>query len=210
VKRSSHTPRRGHILDIAANVLAERGYRDTTMLDVAKRASASKETLYAWFGDKLGLFEAVIRRNAVRVRVALNGHLDSDISVETTLTDFGRALATHLLCDNAVSINRAAIAEAHSGPALAHSLGRVGRDPIRRAFVQYLEQCHARGLLNVEDTDEAVDTFVGLLLGDFQTRRLLGFVDAPGEADVEGRATRAAEYFLRLYALPPLGSLRES
>ena len=203
MKKSSRTPRRGHILDVAAKVLAERGYRDTTMLEVAKRASASKETLYAWFGDKLGLFEAVTRRNAVRVRVALNGHLDSDTPVEVALTDFGRALATHLLCDNAVSIHRAAISEASSGRVLADSLARVGRDPIRHALVQYLEQCHARGLLDVEDTDEAVETFVGLLLGDVQTRRLLGYVDAPCDVDIEGRASRATRHFLRLYASLP-------
>lgn len=199
-KKSSRAPRRGHILDVAAKVLAERGYRDTTMLEVAQRSSASKETLYAWFGDKLGLFESVVRRNAVRVRVALNGHLDRDTPLDTALADFGRALATHLLCDNAVAINRAAIAEASSGPALADSLTRVGREPIRRSLVSYLEQCRARGLLNIEDSDEAVDAFVGLLLGDVQTRRLLGIVAAPCEADVEGMAKRAAEQFLRLYS----------
>ena len=86
---------------------------------VARQASASKETLYAWFGEKLGLFEAVMRRNAGRARVALNGHLDDDTPVEAALTEFGHALAAHLLCDNAVAINRAAISEARSGPSLA-------------------------------------------------------------------------------------------
>ena len=199
MKSSRRAPRRAHILDIAAKVLAERGYRDTTMLEVARRANASKETLYAWFGDKLGLFEAVVRRNAGRIRVALNGHLDEETSVEAALTDFGRGLAAHLLCDNAVAINRAAISEARSGPSLAGSLSKSGREPIQRAFVRYLEQCHERGLLRVEDPDEAVDTFVGLLLGDAQTQRLLGVMEAPGEADIEGRATRAAEKFVRLY-----------
>ena len=199
MKKSSRTPRRAHILDVAAKILAERGYRDTTMLEVARRASASKETLYAWFGDKLGLFEAVIRRNAGAVRLALNGHLDEDTSVESALTNFGRALAAHLLCDNAVAINRAAISEARSGPTLAGSLSKFGRAPIHRTFVRYLEQCHARSLLNIEDPNEAVDAFVGLLLGDAQTRRLLGVMEAPGEADIEGRARRAAESFLRLY-----------
>ncbi len=169
------------------------------MLEVAQRAAASKETLYAWFGDKLGLFEAVIRRNAGRVRVALNGHLDDDTSVEAALTDFGQSLAAHLLCDNAVAINRAAISEACSGPSLAGSLSKSGREPIHRTFVRYLEHCHERGLLNVEDPNEAVDTFVGLLLGDTQTLRLLGVVDAPCETDIEGRAKRAAQKFVRLY-----------
>lgn len=198
-RRSSRAPRRAQILDVAAKVLAERGYRDTTMLEVARRSSASKETLYAWFGDKLGLFEAVIRRNAGRVRLALNGHLDGDTAVEAALTDFGRALAAHLLCDNAVAINRAAISEACSGPSLAGSLSKLGRDPIHRSFVRYLERCQAHGLLAVEDPDEAIDTFVGLLLGDAQTQRLLGVTDAPCEADIEGRALRAARKFVRLY-----------
>ena len=169
------------------------------MLEVAQRANASKETLYAWFGDKLGLFEAVIRRNAGAVRLALNGHLDGQTSVEAALTHFGRTLAAHLLCDNAIAINRAAISEARSGPSLAGSLSKSGREPTQRALVRYLEQCHARGLLNVEDPDEAVDTFVGLLLGDAQTRRLLGVMDVPSETDIEGRATQAARKLLRLY-----------
>ena len=169
------------------------------MLEVARRSSASKETLYAWFGDKLGLFEAVIRRNAGRVRLALNGHLDGDTSVESALTEFGRALAAHLLCDNAVAINRAAISEASSGPSLAGSLSKLGREPIHRAFVRYLERCHARGLLGIEDPNEAVDTFVGLLLGDAQTLRLLGVAGVPGEADIDRRARRATTQFLRLY-----------
>ncbi len=199
MKKSRRATRRAHILDIAARVLAERGYRDTTMLEVAQRSSASKETLYAWFGDKRGLFEAVIRRNARGIRSVLNGHLDGETSVESALTDFGRELAAHLLCDNAVSINRAAISEARSGPSLAGSLSRSGREPIQRTFVRYLEQCNARGQLNVEDPREAADTFVGLLLGDAPTQRLLGVMDAPGEVEIAGRAKRAAQKFLRCY-----------
>ncbi len=141
-----------------------------------------------------------MRRNAGRVRVALNGHLDGHTSVEAALTDFGRALVAHVLCDNAVAVTRAAISEARSGPSLASSLSKSAHDPIRRTFVRYLDQCQARGVLKVQDsTEEAVEDFVGLLLGDAQTRRLLGVMDAPNEADINGRAKRAAQKFLRLY-----------
>ena len=131
--------------------------------------------------------------------MALAGYLDGEIPVEAALTEFGKALARHLLCDNAVAINRCAISEARSGPSLAGRLSRLGRDPIRRLFVEYLERCHTRGLLHVEDPHEAVHTFVGLLLGDTQTERLLGIAEAPDDEDVEGRATRAVQRFLRLY-----------
>ena len=198
-RTASRAPRRAHILDVAVEVLAERGYRDTTTLEIARRSSASKETLYAWFGNKPGLFEAVIQRYAERIRLALNGHLDGDVPVEAALTGFGRAMAAHLLGDHAVAINRAAISEASSSPSLAGSLSRLCRDPIHGTLARYLEQCAARGLLDVEDANEAVDAFVGLLLGDARTQRLLGVVDSPCESDIEVRATRAVGQFLRLY-----------
>ena len=198
-RKLSRAPRRAQILDAAVKVLAGRGYRDTTMLEVARRSSASKETLYAWFGNKPGLFDAVIRRNAERFRRALDGHLDGDAPVEAALTGFGRAMAAHLLGDNAVAINRAAISEASSGPSLAESLSRLCRDPICGVLVRYLEQCDARGVLNVEDANEAAEAFVGLLLGDTHNQRLLGVLDSPCESDIEVRTTRAVGQFLRLY-----------
>jgi AcrR family transcriptional regulator len=39
------------VLEAALELLVERGYRRTTMAAIAERATASKETLYAWFGD---------------------------------------------------------------------------------------------------------------------------------------------------------------
>lgn len=104
-------------------------------------------------------------------------------------------MAAHLL---AVAIHRAAVSEASSTPALAASLSRLCRDPIHGNLVRYLEQCSARDLLSIEDANEAADTFVGLLLGDARTRRLLGVLDSPSESETEVRAKRAAGLFLRL------------
>ncbi len=51
--------RRRAVLDAALTVLERQGYAGTSMLDIAREARASKETLYAWFGDKKGLFAAL-------------------------------------------------------------------------------------------------------------------------------------------------------
>ena len=169
------------------------------MLEVARRVSASKETLYAWFGNKSGLFQAVIRRNADTVRTVLEGHIDANAPVEEALVDVGRALAGLLLGDSAVAINRAAISEARSEPVLAQILVEKGREATLPFFVRYLEQCRERNLLDFDEPWEAAETFLGLLLGDAQVQRLLGVVDAPEIGDVEERARRAAIKFLRLY-----------
>ncbi len=199
-KNASHVPRRAQILDIAVDILVERGYRDTTMLAVAQRAAASKETLYAWFGDKLGLFEAVVRRNAARTRVKVNEYPDN-VPVESVLTDFGRVLAAVLLDEQAVAIDRAAVAEARSAPSLAESVTKLGRDSTLRTLADYLERCRACGVLRIDDVHEAAETFLALLLGDAHTRRLFGVIEKPSEADIENRAKQAARKFLRLYGV---------
>lgn len=198
---ASRVPRRAQILDIAVEILVERGYRDTTMLEVAQRAAASKETLYAWFGDKLGLFEAVVRRNTAQTRVKVEGYPDSEVPVESVLTDFGRGLAAVLLDEKAVAIDRAAISEARSGPSLAESVAKLGRDSTLRAFAGYLERCRASGVLRIDDVHDAAETFLALLLGDAHTRRLLGVIETPSEADIENKAKRAVRKFLRLYGV---------
>ena len=203
MKAASRDRRRDEILDAAIGVLSERGYRDASMLEVARRASASKETLYAWFGDKRGLFEAVIRRNAATVQAVLARHLETDAPAEAGLVDFGRALLDLLLGDAAVAINRAAISEARSDPRLAKILARTGRDATMPSFIRFLELHQERGALSLEDPSEAAEAYLGLLLGDTQVRRLLGLSAKPKKAQIEARTARAAKNFLRLHAAQP-------
>ena len=200
MKEPDRAQRRDMILDAAVIILSEKGYRDTTMLDVARQISASKETLYSWFGSKSGLFQAVIRRNADTVRTVLEAHLVGDAPVEEALTDVGQALARLLLGDSAVAINRAAISEARSEPVLARILVQTGREATLPYFVRYLEKCRMRGWLIFDDSWETAETFLGLLLGDMQVRRLLGVVDTPDAEDIEARARRAVGKFLRVYS----------
>ena len=200
MKIASRDKRRDEILNAAVKALSEKGYRDASMLEVARRASASKETLYAWFGDKRGLFEAVIRRNAHAVQAVLADHLEGDAPTERVLIDFGRALLTLLLGERAIAINRAAISEAKSEPQLAEILVSAGRNATLPAFTRFLVLQAERGRLEIDRPSDAAEDFLGLLLGDTQVRRLLGQLATPTESQIEARASRAAGNFLRLYA----------
>src|ERR671910_887177 len=66
------------VLDAVVKLLVERGYQGTTMAAVAERAGSSKETLYAWFASKQGLFTALIRRQAEAANQAVAAALDGD------------------------------------------------------------------------------------------------------------------------------------
>ena len=74
---SAHTPQRslkerlrqvraGLILDVAEEMLAEKGYHDTSMDEIAARAGVAKGTLYQHFPSKEDLVFALFERSLVQ------------------------------------------------------------------------------------------------------------------------------------------------
>jgi AcrR family transcriptional regulator len=183
-------------------VLAERGYRGASTREIAARARASKETIYAWFGDKHGLFEELVRWQAERLEEALASSLDADEDPAVVLRAFAAELLRLLLGERSVIINRAAISEAPVDPAFAQILAEKGRSTVVPKLVLYLEQQRARGRLRFEEADVAVDAFIGLTISDQQVRRLLGVLPEPDAEHLEARADRAVRQFLALYSSP--------
>ena len=199
--RRSSAERREEILLVALSVLAERGYRGASMREIARRARASKETLYAWFGDKRGLFEELVGWQAERVNAALTPSLDGEaVDAPEVLRDFAVELQRLLLGERSVVINRAAISEATTDPTLAAALAARGRESVVPRLVRYLEGQRERGMLEFDDPQTAVDALIGLTIGDQQVRRLLGVLPMPELKQIEARADRSVDAFLTLFA----------
>ena len=198
--RRSSVERREEILNVALSVLAERGYRGASMLQIARRAQASKETLYAWFGDKRGLFEELVRWQAERVDAVITPNLERDGDEPSeVLRGFALELQRLLLGERAVVINRAAISEAASDPTFARILATQGRGSVVLKLERYLEGQRERGRLEFEEAEAAIDALIGLAIGDQQVRRLLGVLEMPEPEQMEARAERAVRSFLRLF-----------
>ncbi|MCW8944466.1 MAG: TetR/AcrR family transcriptional regulator [Sedimenticola sp.] len=192
--------RRDQILDAFIDLLTEKGYRNTSMLGVARKASASKETLYAWFSNKQGLFEAAIRRNAETVQTLLQKQQISGVSTEVALITFGSALLTLLLGEDSIAINRAAMSEASTDPELARVLMDTGRNATLPYFLNLLEEHQQSGHIKMDDTHLAAEQYLGLLAGDLQIRRLLDVLPEPSKKTIAKRASVATAAFLKLYA----------
>jgi AcrR family transcriptional regulator len=198
--RRSSVERREEILNVALSVLAERGYRGASMLEIARRAQASKETLYAWFGDKRGLFGELVEWQAERIDAVLVPNLERDADdPAVVLHAFAVELQRLLLGDRAVVINRTAISEAPTDPTFAQILAALGRGSIVPKLERYLEGQRRRGRLEFEDAGTAVDALVGLAIGDQQVRRLLGVLPMPTPEQIEARADWVVRGFLRLF-----------
>ena len=57
---------RDTLLDAVGDLLAERGWSDVPMAEVARRAGVSRQTLYNEFGDRTGIASAYVLREAER------------------------------------------------------------------------------------------------------------------------------------------------
>lgn len=183
------------ILDAAHEALIEHGYEGVSMIDIAQRAGCSKETLYAWFTHREGLFTRLIERNAERSLAELETQLDAPGDAQQCLNDYAYRLLTLLSGPASVALNRAAM----QSPELATRLLSAGRHRAGPLVERYLRALHEQGLIACNDTTEAFEVFYGLAVRDTQIRVLLGETP-PNEAHRRARAERAVAQFFVLYA----------
>lgn len=184
--------RRAAVVEAAFLELLEQGADGVTMLKIARRAGASKETLYSWFGNRDGLLSAMIVANAdataERVASALVGEDPRD-----TLAAFGAGLLRLLTNPRSLALNRAAM----TNPALASELLASGRHRVGPIVESYLAAASASGTLAVHDPPTAFETFYGLVIRDTQIRVLLGEPE-PSETAIRHRAEVGTDQFLML------------
>ena len=187
--------RAGEIEAAAYAVLEKKGYEGLSMLAVARAAKASNETLYRWYGDKLGLFEALIARNTQIVTKALE--TGGAAGPEEELRRLGAVLLEMLLGPRAVALNRAAAADASGS--LGRALGRMGRETVAPRVAAVMARAIAAGRLGGGTPEEMAEAWFGLLIGDMQIRRVTGALEAPDAAALEARAERALALLGRVF-----------
>lgn len=199
MKPENRAKRHEQIMQAAYEVLAEKGYGGTSMLAVAKRAAASNETLYKWYGNKQGLFRAMVEENAREASVLLRDSLESDRDPSDTLARFGPALLRLVTSDKAIALNRAAAADATDTGILGRTIARSGRETIAPLLTQLFEQARAAALMNFDDATTVTEIYVGLLIGDLQIRRVIGVQPPLKPKEIRQRAERAQRLIMQLF-----------
>lgn len=191
--------RQQQIAQAAYEVLEGKGYVGASMLAIAKRAKASNETLYNWYGDKQGLFKALVARNAEEVKSLLEAELASDQDPIETLGRLGPKLLNLLTGARAVALNRAAAADP-SGE-LGAAISEAGRETVMPLIADVLGAAKARGQVQFDDIGEAAELYLNLLIGDLQIRRVIGRAPIPTKEFCNTRSAKALESLQRLLSI---------
>jgi AcrR family transcriptional regulator len=190
------------LLDVATEVFLDRGFKGASMGEIARRAGASKQTLYARYPSKAALFAALVERKASHLFEAI-GPLGEGRGVRDTLVHCGSELLELIVSEDARGVHRLVVAECMEFPELGEIFWERGPGRTRAMLANYLRaqqklgniQC---GDLGCSNPEEAVEIFLGLLVSAVTLRAWLGlpptFVKTPAQR--KAWAGRAADIFL--------------
>jgi AcrR family transcriptional regulator len=193
-------PARQRILDAAFSAFMERGFAETSTLEIATRARVSKRELYALVGSKQEMLAACIGERAQRLRMPAGLPEPKDReTLARALETLGTQLLREISDPTVIAVFRLAIAEAVRAPEVAQALHSLGAEPSRAALREMMSRARAAGLLN-GDPAEMAEHFVGLLWGTLMTGLLLRTAERPTPREIARRAGEAAAGLLQLYA----------
>jgi len=170
--------REAQILSAALEVFLRSGFGGSTIEELAAASKVTKRTVYAFFGDKPGLFRAMVTDLAKAI--SLDATADHD-----TLEALTTRIVYRIHSDELVGLHQLVIAESNRFPELASVLHSQGD---ARHIARLAE--HIRAERHAERAALAEPLF-SLLLGERHRRRLLGLAPAPTLAQAASHADEA-------------------
>lgn len=190
--------RRAEIQKAAAEVFTEFGYSRATTAEIARRANASKTTIYALFGSKAGLLEELFQGMLRRIPVGL----DSKAALETPdQYDFLKLSVKRILASAldplSVALYRVALAELTQFPELTAILCRSRN---HEGLTAYLAQCRELGWMEFDDAEEAATMFINMAASERVYQMLIGARTSFTEEEIDRHAALTARMFLAAVA----------
>jgi TetR/AcrR family transcriptional repressor of mexJK operon len=171
--------RRRAFLDAATTAFLEKGYANTTLDDVIARSGGSRQTLYALFGGKRGLFEALVSEHSTKIFGPLDWECQLERTPDDVLLDLGVRCLETVLDPDFVSLYRVVLAEATCMKELSQRFWEIGPGRSRALLAGYFVQQARLGVLRLEEPEQAAHEFLGMLLGAHHMQCLLGLRDRP-------------------------------
>ena len=195
------------ILDAALKVFASAGFSGASMDAIAEKAGVSKPTLYQYFGDKDGLFAAVMGRGG--------GHLLEPLQslggagLVATLHRFAWHYADFVLRPDMLSLARLVIGEVQRFPQIGRAYQSAGPDRVLRGIMEFLNDQRAQGRLAFDDAELAAEDLWALVLSA-PRNQALHVPDQPiARAEVARYVGNGLRVFLRAYSTDPRADLAE-
>jgi AcrR family transcriptional regulator len=185
------------IYEAARHAFAAGGYASTGMEAVARRAGVSTKTLYRLIPNKAALFEGMVSDRLDTFVSKVNLHAADHTDIEEALSAALMACADLALDTEVIAIQRMILQEAGKFPEVA---GMFYASAIHRttiALADWLRTQQKRGLIALEDVEEAAGMLLGMVASAPRRAAMFGGVPLPSRPEIEARVYTCTALFLR-------------
>ena len=192
--------RRERIVRLAAPLFLKKGYDNVSIDEIIGVVGGSKATIYAWFGGKEGLFEAVVRQECRDVVMAI--HADPAGSLEAQLTEIGRSFLAMVLSPPILEFHRLMVSIGRIFPATGRLFYETGPASAYSTVAAWIAKQQTDGRIGEEDPYRLAVLFLDMLIGEHQLSWLTGMPRAARRDKIDETVRLAVKIFLRGCAAP--------
>jgi TetR/AcrR family transcriptional repressor of mexJK operon len=194
--------RRRKFVAAAEALFLRHGYAGTSVNAVVRCAGGSLATLYAEFGTKEGLFEAVIRERVGAAFAVAGAAGESGGDVGARLSGIAARIHERTLSRESLGLYRLAIAEGPRLRALRQAVLETGLDAFLERLADLLARWGEAGELAIEDPAMAAQQFLALVQGQHQFIAGCGAGRRLSAVLRRRHLAAAVSTFLRTYGAP--------
>jgi len=151
------------IYEAARHEFADNGFASTSVEAVARRAGVSTKTLYRLIPNKAALFEGMVSDRLDTFVSEVNLHAADHTDIQEALSAALMACADLALDKEVIALQRMILQEAGKFPEVA---GMFYANAIHRttiALADWLQAQQKRGLIALEDVEEAAGMLLGMV-----------------------------------------------
>jgi TetR/AcrR family transcriptional repressor of mexJK operon len=181
--------RKTRIVDVATSLFLEKGFAETSLMDVARQAGVATRTIYQHYGNKEDIFRAVLEQLLI------------DTAHEQPVTDVDRPLVdalvatAHYILTNALSVEsisfqRLMIAESNRFPELMREVFETLYSRFHTNIVATFQRLVAAKLIPAGDHIDTTKYFIHLLLGNAPLQMTMSWIQAgPSEEEIRDKVS---------------------
>jgi AcrR family transcriptional regulator len=202
-RRAIRRTRRGdqrseQIRATATDLFLKHGYGGVSVDEIVRTVGGSKTNVYNHFGNKEGLFVAVVQRLCEDLLASFVTVDVSALGLEEGLRSLALALVGILLQDRHLALQRVVVAETARFPAIGRAWFESGPERSRGIIAQFIEKEQRAGRLQRSDPHQSATLFHDMITFDLINRAMLG--EKPSDGEIGRRIDLAVAAFVHGFA----------
>ncbi len=188
------------ILNAARECFFSDGFAETSIEKIARQAGVSKVTIYNRFGDKPGLLEGLVRRQADMMTIAISQMNRDAPDLRTRLANFGTTLLGFLFHETHFHFDAILATEAKRHPDMTRRFFEAGPGTMRRELAKILVEGAEAGDLDIDDGQTAAEDLVSLWKGFPEVELRFGVSEPNDNRRIERCVEHGLDVFFRAYS----------